>query len=100
MLRVCFGRPRTIRGFNNHSFVKKYPLFSTQIQILGNPEKINIFKKINRKAYHYTMLRVCFGRPRTTRGFNNHSFVKKYPFFSTQIQMFGNPEKIIFFKDK
>ena len=29
MMHVCFGRPSTIRGFNNCLLAKKYPDFST-----------------------------------------------------------------------
>ena len=40
------------------------------------------------KYYLYTLMNVSFERPRTIRGFNNHSIAKKYPYFSTKIQLY------------
>ena len=45
------------------------------------------FENIDMKYFHYTMMHVSFERPRTIRASNNRSLAKKYPYFSTKIQL-------------
>ena len=82
VLRVFSQRPRTIRGYSNHSFASKYMYFPLQIH---SCKTLSFLEKSNIKLYPKRVLRVFSQCPRTIRGCINHSYVNKYMYFPLQI---------------
>ena len=84
---MFFGWHSTIWGFNIDCLLRNTRTLAHKYSSKKIHSNNILSQKIIMEDYHNTMTHVCFERPKKIRGFNNRSLAKKYPYFSTKIQL-------------